>query len=112
MDCRFSFAFCVNWFWYRYLSRNVGEIEMNNAEKIKAFAQGLKNASPARLVFDADKLCDMVIEMAEALEQANQIILLTHPQLSDGEMNTLTTRQYILWKEYHELLTKLAEGLK
>jgi len=87
---------------------------MTNAEKIKAFANYIKEHMDVvpGTEEDVNKLCDMVIEMAEALEQANQIILLTHSELSDVEMNTLTTRQYMLWKEYHETLTKLAEGLK
>lgn len=37
--------------------------------------------------------------LKELVGQADQIILLTHPELSKAEMNTLTTMQYVIWKK-------------
>jgi len=54
-----------------------------------------------------DSLAPLVIELAVAVRAANEIIILTHPGLSDAEMNTLTTRQYVLWKYYSNVLQKL-----
>jgi hypothetical protein len=38
-------------------------------------------------------------QMKELVEIANSILTLTHPELSNVEMNTLTTRQYMLWQQ-------------
>lgn len=50
---------------------------------------------------------------------ASEILTLTHPELSNVEMNTLTTRQYALWsrsaksdavEQARELLAKIRRG--
>lgn len=42
--------------------------------------------------------------LIEAIKQADQIIILTHPELSKAKMNTLTTEQYIVWKNEKQRL--------
>lgn len=51
------------------------------------------------LVEKIERSNQVIEQLAELIEEANQILLLTHPKLSDAEMNTLTTKQYIIWKE-------------
>jgi len=56
------------------------------------------------LKYDKAPLIERLICAVEALEGmikqcdfASEILTLTHPELSNVEMNTLTTRQYMLW---------------
>jgi len=42
--------------------------------------------------------------LVKAVKAAHEILTLAHPELSNVEMNTLTTRQYMLWKEHADVL--------
>lgn len=51
----------------------------------------------AAVAKERDRLKAQCERLAGALEFAHTILTLTHPELADVEMNTLTTRQYMLW---------------
>jgi hypothetical protein len=56
---------------------------------------------------------DYIARLEAAVKLANEILTLTHNDLSNVEMNTLTTRQYMLWSRnlaVTEELAKLREG--
>lgn len=70
------------------------EVFDDNDERIaaRAFSDGAAHER-AR----AEGLCAALEGCIKQCDFASEILTLTHPELSNVEMNTLTTRQYMLW---------------
>jgi septal ring factor EnvC (AmiA/AmiB activator) len=82
---------------FKHLSATNDYLELARQDAI-ALAESFKQ--------ERDQLREAAEKLAEALEFAQTILLLVHPELSNVEMNTLTTRQYMIWSrsDYCEAL--------
>lgn len=61
----------------------------------------------------AEKVAELQAKLdkaVEALKVAHQVIMITHPELSDIEMNTLTIRQHDVWRHYQDVLIELTQS--
>jgi len=71
-------------------------------ERLKIECSSMGRVLSSGVVVPTDEYGALIEErdrLKALVELADQVLLLTHPELSNVEMNTLTTRQYMIWQK-------------